>query len=130
MSPEPGIPANTRAVSVLSLFTSGGTLVCCALPALLVSIGAGAALSSLVSAFPQLIWFSENKELVFGVGAVMLLLAGVMQKRSQDAPCPLDPALAAACTSTRRASLRLYLLSLLIYAVGAFFAFAAPLLQA
>ena len=38
----------------LSLFASSGTIICCALPALLVSIGAGAALSSLFSIFPQL----------------------------------------------------------------------------
>lgn len=37
--------------SVLSLFASSSTLVCCALPALLVALGAGAALSSLVLAF-------------------------------------------------------------------------------
>ena len=41
--------------SVLSLFASSGTLVCCALPALLVALGAGAALSSLVSVFPQVV---------------------------------------------------------------------------
>ena len=120
----------TRAASVASLFTSGGTLICCALPALLVSVGAGAALSSLVSAVPQLVWFSEHKELVFGVGSVMLLLAGVMQWRARSLPCPIDPALAARCMSTRHSSLRVYWLSLAIFGVGVFFAFVAPLLQA
>jgi hypothetical protein len=47
--------------SVLSLFTSSGTLVCYALPALLVAIGAGAALSLLVSVFAQVVWLSEHK---------------------------------------------------------------------
>lgn len=129
MKAEPVAGAgSSRTASVLSLFTSGGTLVCCALPALLVSIGAGAALSSLVSALPQLIWFSEHKELVFGVGFAMLAVAGLLQWRAQSLPCPLDPAVAAACTATRRNSLRLYLLSLAIYGVGGFFAFIAPLL--
>lgn len=125
--PLPGA-GRTRTASVLSLFTSGSTLICCALPALLVSIGAGAALSSLVSAVPQLVWFSEHKELVFGIGFAMLAAAGLLQWRTQSLPCPADAALAAACTATRRNSLRLYLLSLAIYAVGVFFAFAAPLL--
>ena len=51
--------------SLATLFASSGTLVCCALPALLVALGAGAALSSLVSAVPQLVWMSENKEALF-----------------------------------------------------------------
>ncbi len=120
--------ASGRTASLLSLFASSGTLVCCALPALLVSVGAGAALSSLVSAVPQLVWFSEQKALMFGVGGIMLGLAGALQWRARSLPCPIDAALAARCTSTRRSSLRVYLVSVGIYAVGAFFAFAAPLL--
>jgi hypothetical protein len=52
-------------VSFFSLFTSMSTLICCALPALLVSIGLGATMIGLVSTFPSLIWLSENKALVF-----------------------------------------------------------------
>ncbi len=118
----------TRAASLLSLFTSGSTLICCALPALLVSVGAGAALSSLITAAPQLIWFSEHKEAVFGFAGLMLLVSGALQWRARKLPCPLDPALAARCASTRRTSLRVYWLSVAIYATGAFFAFVAPLL--
>lgn len=116
-----------RAASMLSLLTSGSTLVCCALPALLVALGAGAALSSLVTAVPQLVWFSQHKELVFGFASLMLFGAGLLQWRARGLPCPLDPALAAACTATRRLSLRLYLVSVGIYLVGGFFAFVAPL---
>lgn len=36
----------------LSLFTSVGTLLCCALPALLVTLGAGAVFASLVKQCP------------------------------------------------------------------------------
>ena len=49
-----------------TLLASGATLVCCVLPALLVSIGARATLVGLVSAFPQLVWLSERKIWVFG----------------------------------------------------------------
>jgi len=56
--------------SLASLFASSGTLVCCALPALLVALGAGAVLSSLVSVFPQLVWLSEHKEGLFIVAGV------------------------------------------------------------
>ena len=118
----------SRHMSALSLFTSFSTLICCALPALLVAVGAGAALAGLVSNVPQLVWISEHKGLVFGVAGAMLLLAGGMQWRARNAPCPADPQLAETCRRTRRNSLRVYLLSLAIFAIGAWFAFAAPLL--
>lgn len=118
----------TKAASVLSLFTSSGTLICCALPALLVGIGAGAAMSSLVTNVPQLVWFSEHKLGVFLFAALMLLVSGIMQWRASKLPCPVDPVLAATCTATRKASLRVYIFSVLIFLIGGFFAFIAPLI--
>ena len=122
------VAGKSRWVNIVSLFTSTSTLICCALPALLVAIGAGAALSSLVSTVPQLVWISEHKGPVFGFAGVMLLLAGLLQWHARNAPCPADPALAAACQRTRRNSLRVYWLSVAIFVIGAWFAFVAPLL--
>ena len=113
----------------LSLLASGGTLVCCALPALLVMLGAGAALSGLVSAVPQFVWLSEHKGWVFGSASVLMLAGGWLQWRNRTAPCPLDPQLRAACLRTRRWSLGVYLASLLLLAVGAAFAFVLPWLM-
>jgi len=76
----------------LSLLTSLGTLVCCALPALFVTLGAGAALAGLVSSFPQLVWLSAHKVAVFSIAGVMLVLAGAVQWKNRHAPCPADPA--------------------------------------
>lgn len=120
--------AQGRFASVLSLFASGSTLVCCALPALLVTLGAGAALSSVIAAFPQLVWLSEHKVAIFLSAGAMLLLAGLMQWRARGLPCPIDPALAAACARTRQVSMGMFLVSLVIYLVGAFFAFIAPMI--
>ena len=52
MSGEVKAPSTLPAF--LSLFTSTGTLICCALPALLVSIGAGAVMAGLIEAVPQI----------------------------------------------------------------------------
>ena len=114
----------------LSLFTSSGTLVCCALPALLVSLGAGAALAGLVATVPSLVVLSEYKEFVFGFCAVMLAISGYMQWQNRFAPCPIDPELAAACTRTRRVSSWIYAVSVAIFVTGAFFAFVLPVLMA
>ena len=113
--------------SLASLFASSSTLVCCALPALLVGLGAGAALSSLVSVFPQIVWLSDHKEPLFIVATILTLGSGVLQWRNRSAPCPSDPALRQACLSTRRTSLRFYGVSVAVLLVGAWFAFVQPL---
>lgn len=110
----------------LALLASGSTLICCALPALLVTLGAGAALSTLVSAVPQLVWISEHKTPVFLGATAMMALGGWVQWRNRTAPCPIDPKLRDACMRTRRFSARLYLFSLAVLAVGGWFAFIAP----
>lgn len=117
-----------KCTNILSLFTSGSTLICCALPATLVAIGSAATLASLVSNFPQLIWISEHKLLVFGFAGTMLVIAGYLQWQVRSAPCPTNPQLASVCTKTRKNSLMIYCLSVVIFAIGAFFAFIAPLL--
>ena len=114
--------------SWFALFASSGTLICCALPALLVAVGAGAALSSLVATVPGLVWISEYKEVVFGFAGVMLGVSGVMQWQNRFAPCPADPVLRQACMRTRKLSLRIYLSSLAVFLAGGWFAFIKPLL--
>jgi hypothetical protein len=116
--------------SVASLFASSGTLVCCALPALLVALGAGAVLSSLVSAVPQLVWLSEHKEGLFVTAGLMLAASGWLQWRNRTAPCPADPKLRNACLRTRKTSARVYGVSVAIYLVGGWFAFVQPALSA
>ena len=114
---------NTRSVTWLTLATSASTLLCCALPALLVALGAGAVLASFVSAVPQLVWVSEHKNEVFVIAGVMLATAGAMQWRARSSPCPIDPALAQTCTRSRKIPLMVYLFSVAIFLIGGFFAF-------
>lgn len=128
-SPKDKLPAWSSWLAFLTLFSSTGTLICCALPALLVALGAGAALSSLVSAVPGLVWVSEYKEVVFAFAGLMLAASGVLQWKNRFAPCPLDPALRQACLRTRKTSARVYLASVAVFLVGGWFAFVQPLLQ-
>jgi hypothetical protein len=111
-----------------SIFTSASTLLCCALPALLVALGAGAALATVVGAVPQIVWVSENKTAVFIAAGVMLAVAGYLQYRARFLPCPVDPALAAACSRQRRVSNVIYFVSLAIYVIGVGFAYLWPYL--
>jgi hypothetical protein len=111
-----------------SLLASSATLLCCVLPAVLVSLGAGATLVSLIAAVPQLVWLSEQKLLVFAVAGALLLASGLTIWRARRLPCPVDPAAARACARLRRINVSLYLLALVSFLVGVIFAFVLPAL--
>ena len=117
-------------VAAGTALASTATLVCCVLPAVLVSLGAGAAMVGLVAAFPQLVWLSEHKAGVFGVAAVLLLVSGAMLWRARSLPCPADPAQARICTRLRRISHWLYAAAAASFVLGALFAFVLPHLAA
>jgi hypothetical protein len=115
--------ARNAGVAFATLVASSATLVCCVLPAVLVSLGAGAVVVGLVSAVPQLIWLSEHKPLVFGAAGLLLVVSGVMLWHARTLPCPVDPILARSCTRLRRLSHALYGLSAALFVVGAIMAF-------
>jgi len=114
--------------SYLSLFTATGTIFCCALPALLVSLGMGAAFAGLVGAFPQIVWLSENKLLVFSLSGLMISLSAYITYANRNEPCPIDPKKALACRTSRKWAIRLLIFSGLMWLTGFFFAFLVPML--
>ena len=114
--------------ATLSLLASTSTLLCCALPALFVALGAGAAVAGLVSAAPWLVWLSLHKALTFGTAAVLMVAAGALLWRARSLPCPADAQLAAACARVRKASVAIYTAALVLFAVGFGFAFVLPAL--
>ena len=130
MTPNKEINAlkSTKVASFVTLFTSSGTIICCAIPALLVSIGAGASLSSLISSFPQLVILSVYKIPIFIAALMVLLISGVVQYRARQLPCPVDKSLADLCRQTRKVSLIIYLVSLGIFIIGTLITFIIPLL--
>jgi len=126
LSKNTQIIKSNKLVNYLALFTSTGTIFCCALPALLVSIGAGAALSSLISIFPQLIIFSIYKIPIFIGASMMLIISGIIQYRTRSLPCPADKKQADACIRTRKVSMIIYFTSVGIFIVGLLFALIIP----
>lgn len=110
-------------LEVLTFLSSFSTLLCCALPALLVSTGAGAVLASLITVVPQLVWISEHKIPLFAFAGFMLVLSGISSYRNRSAPCPADPAQAKSCLRLRHLSVRIFYFSSVIYLIGFFFAF-------
>ena len=107
----------------LALFASTGTLICCALPILLVTLGAGATVAALTSAFPILITLSVHKLWVFVGSGAMLVLAAWMTWRPGRA-CPTRGALAQACDRAGVWNRRILTLAIAIWGIGFLAAFA------
>lgn len=114
----------SKLISYLSLFTSFGTLLCCAIPSTLVLLGLGASLAGFLGEFPQLIWLSENKEIVFGLSFFILGISFFAQKFSASRTCPIDKR--ENCEATKDWSRPLLYVTLGINVIGAFYAFILP----
>lgn len=120
-----------RAIGYLTLFASAGTLVCCALPSLLVLLGLGATVATVVSAVPSLVTLSRHKEWVFAASA--LLVAGNIYYVYRLAPRMLaergrcegdDPT---TCARVSRVSRVLLWISVTLLGIGAAVAYLLPL---
>ena len=111
--------------AVIALFTSTGTLLCCALPALLVTIGMGAVWANVIETVPGITILGKNKDLVFAVTGVVLAASGVWQWYARWLPCPVDPAKARACMRLRKMSWWLWGIAVAAFLIGGFFAYFA-----
>jgi hypothetical protein len=113
-----------KALSVLTLFTSSGTLLCCVLPAVVATIAGGAAVSSMLSAFPFLIPLSMNKAWIFGVSAILIAINGYMVfKPNQEVACDVEAG-EDGCEVTGRFNKQMFYISASVLVMGAFFAYA------
>lgn len=113
------LPASGREASVswLALFASTGTLVCCALPILLVSLGMGATVAALTSNFPFLVTLSEHKLWVFSISGLLLGVAAWTLWRPGRA-CPIESALAARCERATRWNRSILVGAIVVWAIG------------
>ena len=109
----------------LTLFTSFGTLVCCALPALMVTLGMGTTLASFIGMFPSVTFISDYKEPIFIISGTFIMLGFFFQIRSRNISCPTDQFKADLCNKLRKISWFMLFFSLIIYLVGFFFTFLA-----
>lgn len=115
---------SSASLSWITLLTSSGTLICCALPIVLVTLGFGATVAALTQALPFLVFLSVHKAWVFSLSAIMLVVSAGLIYRSKRA-CPTDPQLAVFCDQARGWNVRLFWLSLIIWCIGFFAAFLA-----
>jgi mercuric ion transport protein len=117
------MPPAAPSMGALALLFSLSTLLCCALPLLLVGLGLGGAVAAMTSSMPWLVTLSQYKHGMFLLSAAALAVAGWTIYRP-GRRCPADPALAQACRRTDRWSRGLWLLAIMIWCVAAFVAYA------
>ncbi|MEM9622907.1 MAG: hypothetical protein AAF993_14745, partial [Pseudomonadota bacterium] len=109
------------------LLTTSSTLVCCAIPIVLVSLGLGAVVASMASAMPWLVTLSLHKGWVFALSGGLIMLAGWSVFRPGRV-CPTDPVLAAACARADQWNRRAVYVSAGLWLVGLTAAYGLPLL--
>ena len=109
--------------SLLSLFLSTSTLLCCALPALLVTLGLGASLAGIISTVPWITTMSRHKDWIFALTGIVLTISGVLIYVTRKSPCPVDTKQARSCQITRNISAGLYIVSVILYLAGLFFSY-------
>ena len=120
-------PTRNGLLNYLSLFTSLGTLLCCALPSLLVLLGLGATVATVLSNVPWLVRLSHHKPWVFTISGVLIacsfaqtyVIAPRLQRRNSTCP-PDDPT---ACEAAGRFSRIVLWLAAVLYGIGFFTAF-------
>ena len=120
-----------RLLGYLGLFSSLGTLLCCALPSLLVLLGLGATVASALSAAPWLVTLSRRKAWVFAASGA--LIGGNFYYLYRLAPRlaavggACEPGEEAACAGAGRASRAVLWLSAALWSIGFAVAFLLPL---
>ena len=118
-------PRRSAVLSYFSLFTSVGTLLCCALPSLLVLFGLGASVASMLSSFPWLVALSRHKQWTFSISGILIALSFVnmyyVAPRFRADECSADDP--SACADASRLSKIILWGSAVVYAIGFFVAY-------
>jgi hypothetical protein len=114
-------------LSYFSLFTSLSTLLCCALPSLLVLFGLGASVASTLAFTPWLVTLSRHKVWTFSISGALIGLSFVntyyfVPRLKGSDVCDVNGP--SACRDTSRVSKVLLWVSAGIYGVGFFVAYA------
>jgi len=106
----------------LTLFFTSTTLLCCALPIALVTLGFGAAVASMNYNLPGLLFLAKNKLWTLSLSALLLVfLAWLIWRPNQS--CPTDPKLAARCQAASLWNQRIFWICVVIWCIAFFFSF-------
>ena len=112
--------------SYFSLFGSLSTLLCCALPSVLVLFGLGASVATVLAQMPWLVALSHHKRWTFSISGLLIAASfiytyAIAPRLAGEAQCDADDP--TACESASRLSKVVLWVSAALYTVGFFVAF-------
>jgi hypothetical protein len=107
-------------LAFFGLFTSISTILCCALPTILVAIGMGTVFASITSNFPFVIWLSQKILYLFVTTAILLLVGGYFIFLKPQT-CPLNQNSNQICNKTKKFNKIIWWVSFIILITSFFF---------
>jgi hypothetical protein len=108
-----------KIISFLTLFTSTGTLLCCAVPAAIATAAGGAAIGAYVSTFPWVVPVSQHKGWIFLTAGLLIAVSSVLTLRPQGRlACALTGG--RGCEAAGQFSRVMLWVAISIYGIGAF----------
>jgi len=115
--------------SFAALFTSTGTLLCCALPASVAALAGGSAVIALTSTFPWLIPLSRHKGWIFLAAVLVLALNAILLYRPRGkVACAVTGG--KGCETAGRFTSVVFWSSVVLVGIGAFVSYAlVPILK-
>lgn len=109
------------------LFASISTILCCALPIILVTFGMGAVFASLTVTFPFITWLAERSIYLFVIATILLLIGGYFIF-IKPGSCPANQNLAEICSKAKKFNKIIWWLSVIILLISFFFKYILILL--
>jgi hypothetical protein len=113
-----------KSLTWLALIASTGTLICCALPIALVTLGLGATVAAISVNLPFLVTLTLYKAWLFAGSASLLGWSGWVLYRS-GRECPADPVAAELCDRALLWNRRIFWISVMLWNIGIFAAYIA-----
>ena len=109
-----------KVLSVFTLFTYSGTLICCVLPMVIATIAGGASVGTLLTLFPWLIPLSMHKGWIFILSGILIVVSGYLTfRKSREVVCDTSSG-EKGCEITGRFNKRMFYLSSFIFLIGGF----------
>ena len=115
---------NSLVFSTFALLASSGTLICCVLPILFVSLGMGSVVVALNTQWPILNSLANYKIWILLISGGLLIISGWQLYVTRNL-CPADPKLATSCKRIKKWSTKLLIGAMVIWTIGFIAAYVA-----
>ena len=108
--------------NLILLISNGGVMLCCVLPAILVSLGLGSTMVTFLNEYPIFIKITEYKNYIFSVVLFILFFNGFVIYKNRNKFCEIE-GLKNECSQVKSVSILLYIFSIIIYLISLFLSY-------